>query len=127
MRYWKFDPASLGTTDDDVDLSAEPGATELTLAQYEAASDALRVGASTSPVITSLAGNNAQHVTNPAARRVTISVIAPIGGNMAGRPSINGKKAAATSGGAPYVLERPGAVTVATHAGNNDLVIVEEF
>lgn len=79
------------------------------------------------PVVTPLQGNGVSRVTDAAAKRVTVTVIAPVGGNTQGRPTINGKRVAASPGGYPYIFETPGAMTIETHAGNNDIVIVEEF
>lgn len=82
-----------------------------------------------SPIATPLHGNKKTHTTDPAARKVTVYVHEPQGGPDRGRPTLDG---AAIRGTTPYIFEAPdgttlAAMTIATRAGNNDLVIVEEF
>jgi len=83
--------------------------------------------AASPPVVTALQGNNLTHSTDANAKRVTVAVVAPVGGNSAGRPTIDGKKVSGSSGGGNFVFQAPGVMVIATHAGNNDIVIVEEF
>lgn len=128
-RYWKIGDNTLGTSNDDVNLAAlEPAAEELTFAEYGQAqvdlADAL--SAPSPPITTSLVGNGLSHSTNPAARKVTIQVIAPTGGPTRARPTVDGVPIAGGSGN--FVYDRPGhPIVVETNAGNNDVVIVEEF
>lgn len=127
-RYWKLEDHTFGTSGDDVDLSElDARASELTeqeWADQTAALSAASVRVPVPPVVTSLAGNNTTHSTNGDASVVTVHVLAPAGGPVRARPTING---APISAGQPIILSRPGVVTVTTRAGNNDVVIVEEF
>jgi hypothetical protein len=127
MRYWRFGPASLGTSPDDVDLSGEPGAEELTQIEWETASDEIQAATSPSgPTITPLTGDALSHVTSASARKVTIYVISPTGGPTADRPTVDGQPIAGLPGGMPYIFESPGSLTIATNDAGNDLVVVEE-
>ena len=131
-RYFKVGDNTLGTGGDDADIMAiYPGEVEeLTEAEWVAASAALNAAATpapTPPVVTSLIGNNVTHSTDAAAKKVTVTVVAPVGGNASGRPTIDGKKVSGSSGGGNFVFQAPGVMVIATHAGNNDIVIVEEF
>ena len=83
--------------------------------------------AASPPVVTALQGNGLTHSTDANAKRVTVTVVAPVGGNSAGRPTIDGKRISGSAGGGNFVFQAPGVMVIATHAGNNDLVIVEEF
>lgn len=78
-----------------------------------------------SPVITPLVGNGLSHVTDPAATVVRVKVVAPVGGPERARPTVNGM--AVCGGAGDYVYQSPGALMVRTNAGNNDLIITEEF
>jgi hypothetical protein len=132
MRYWQLDANTFGTSDDDVDLSLlDPRAVELTEAVWAADTAALNESATprvpTPPRVTTLRGNGLTHATDGSASRVTISIIAPVGGNVQGRPHLNGDPIAATPGGPPFVFVAPGVMVVETKAGSNDIVIVEEF
>jgi len=78
---------------------------------------------------TALAGNNLTHVTDDLAVKITVYVHEPQGGPERARPTIND---APIRGGAPYIVEAPrgynvAPLTIKTRAGNNDIVIVEEF
>ena len=78
------------------------------------------------PITISLAGNGLSHATNPSARRVTVQVIAPSGGPTRARPTVDGVPVAGGAGS--FVYDKPGHVlTIETKAGNNDVVILEEF
>jgi hypothetical protein len=82
-------------------------------------------------VVTALQGNTLTHTTDPLARKVTVHVHAPEGGPDRARPLINGSPVRGSSTG-PYVFEAPPGWTVPpvrvdTRAGNNDIVVVEEF
>jgi len=84
------------------------------------------------PVVVALIGNNLTHGTSPLARKVSIYVHSPIEGAERARPTVNGAPVRGANGGTPYIFESPDGFTVptieiATRAGNNDLVIVEEF
>jgi hypothetical protein len=128
-RYWKIGDNTLGTSSDDVDLATLPGVEELTEAEWMAASEAITSASpppAPQPVTTSLQGNGLSYVTDPAATRVTVQVIAPIGGPVRARPTVDGQP---VSGGAgPFVYDNPGhAIVIGTRAGNNDVVVIEEF
>lgn len=78
---------------------------------------------------TALHGNKKSHTTDPLAIKVTIYVHEPQGGPDRARPTVDGSP---IRGGAPYIVAAPQGYNVApmlieTQAGNNDLVIVEEF
>lgn len=80
-------------------------------------------------VVTPLIGNGKSHTTDPLARRVMVYVHAPEGGPQRARPTVNG---GAVRGPGEYVFDSPDGFTVpsmvvTTNAGNNDVVIVEEF
>jgi len=128
-RYWKIGNNTLGTSNDDVDLAVlEPAAEELTFAEYEQAQADLTalLGSASPPVTTSLAGNGQSYATNPSARKVTVQVIAPTGGPSRARPTVDGTPVAGGAGS--FVYDQPGhALVIKTNAGNNDVVIVEEF
>lgn len=132
MRYWSQPPATLATTGDLidlVDLEPDAGWVELTAQTYEDAVAGLAAQASIAvpPVLTSLRGNGHFYTTSDAAKKVTISIIHPVGGNLQGRPQLNGVPICATPGGAPFLFVQPGPLTIVTTAGNNDLIVVEEF
>lgn len=131
MRYWQTNN-SLAQTADSVDLSVDdPAGGWVEFADetaYEAAAAALIAAAPapTPPVTTSLVGNNQSHSTNAAARRVTVVVVAPVGGPVRARPNINGTPVGGGTG--PILFDSPAdEIVVSTHAGNNDVVIIEEF
>lgn len=78
------------------------------------------------PVTTALQGNERSYLTDPNASRVTVQVLSPSGGPSRARPTIDGVPVA--GGGGPFVYDRAGHVfTIETRAGNNDVVILEEF
>ena len=84
------------------------------------------------PVVVALIGNNLTHSTNPLARKVSIYVHSPIEGAERARPTVNGAAIRGANSGTPYIFEAPAGftvpvLTVATRAGSNDIVIVEEF
>lgn len=128
-RYWKIGNNTLGTSTDEVDLATlEPTAEELTLAEFEQAQADLvaTIPSKSFTVTTSLNGNGASHVTDSRARRVIIQVVAPTGGPIRARPTVNGTPI--VGGAGPFVYDCPGhTLTIETRAGNNDVVIVEEF
>jgi len=132
MRYWTRPPATLAHTDDSVDLAAvEPSVGWVELADeaaYVEAATAITEAAPAprTPITTNLVGNNESYVTDPEARSVTVWVNAPDVGALRARPTIDGVPVLAS--GAPYAYALPGrSITVATNAGSNDLLIVEEF
>lgn len=134
MRYWTQPPITLAQTADDLDLIAlEPDLGWVELADeaaYNAAAAAIAAAHPSVPripIVTALQGNNQTYTTAANARRVTITVIAPVGGNTQARPMVDGKRIAASPGGYPYVFDRPGPLKIDTKAGNNDIVVVEEF
>jgi len=125
-RYWKIGDDTLGTSFDDVDLALlEPAAVELDEAAYLAASAAIEAASvKPDPTITDMIGNGLAHVTNAAAKRVVVRVNAPDGGPKRARPTIDGT--AVVQG--DYTYDRPGkAIEVKTNAGNNDVLVIEEF
>ena len=78
---------------------------------------------------TPLSGNGKSHTTSPLAVKVTIVVHTLTGGPERARPTVNG---APVRGDARHVIESQSGynvapITVETNAGNNDLVILEEF
>jgi hypothetical protein len=84
------------------------------------------------PIVVALIGNGLTHDTSPVARKVSIYVHAPIEGAERARPTVNGAAIRGANSGTPYVFEAPAGFTVpvlviATRAGSNDIVIVEEF
>lgn len=132
MRYWQIEEHTFGTSSDELDLSAlEPRAVELTEQEWVDGTEALAAASVVppppAPIVTSLRGNAANYATHPSAKRVTVLIISPVGGNVQGRPTVNGSAVCATPGGSPIVFDRPGALAITTRAGNNDLMIVEEF
>jgi len=81
-------------------------------------------------VWTALVKNGEAHVTDPLAVKVVIYIHEPKGGPERARPTINGTPI--RGGGGPYeIVAQPGynvaPITIKTRAGNNDVVIVEEF
>jgi len=127
-KFWFAEPASLAITADNVDLVPD-GFVECTEIDYSAHAAAIldAAPAAPQPVITALHGNGARYITDPNTRRVTLTIVAPVGGNRQGRPTINDISVSASPGGAPYIFDYPGTLVVETKAGNNDLLIVEEF
>jgi len=84
------------------------------------------------PVTTALVGNNVTHSTSAEARKVTVYVHSPDGGPERARPTLDGTPIRGGYGSGKYVIEAPDgwtceSMTVKTRAGNNDVVIVEEF
>jgi hypothetical protein len=81
--------------------------------------------------VTALVGNNQNHTTSGLARKVAVYVHAPTSGPVSGRPTINGSTVRGSEAGRYEFVAPDGftisPMTVATKAGNNDVVIVEEF
>jgi hypothetical protein len=76
-------------------------------------------------VSTALIGNNQEHTTDGTARLVNIHINEPTGGPKRARPTVNGDPV--VGGGGALIYQKPGSLTVKTNAGNNDLLILEEF
>lgn len=78
------------------------------------------------PRTISLSGNNKVHQTLNEAKRVTVKVIAPTSGPVEARPTVD--DVPLLGGAGDYIFESPGhSMTILTNAGNNEVVIVEEY
>lgn len=77
------------------------------------------------PIITPLVGNGLHHTTDPLAAIVRVKVVSPTGGPERARPTVNGMPVCGGAG--DYVYQAPGTLNIKTNAGNNDLVVTEEF
>jgi len=128
-RFWKIDRGngvlSLAVSTEGDLRTAFPNAEELTEVEYGTEAAAVQAAAAKpDPIVTPMIGNKVTHATNPDAKRVVVLVNAPSGGPKRARPTING--VSVISG--EYAYDRPGkAITVKTRAGNNDLLVTEEF
>jgi hypothetical protein len=128
-RYWKIDrgdgTTSLAVTEDGDLRSAMPAAEELTVEAHATESVALAAAsARPAPIITPLIGNGLSHSTNAAAKKVIVRVNAPDGGPKRARPTIDDQPVTVGD----YTYDRPGkAIEVKTNAGNNDVLVSEEF
>lgn len=88
---------------------------------------AVGVGPQNAPRSTTLKGDGKTHTTDAAAACVKIHVFCPdTAAPVRARPTINGVPLAAGSGEIRY--DNPGSpMVIETRAGNNDLLIIEEF
>lgn len=83
-------------------------------------------GSRNAPRSTTLKGDGKTHTTDALATCVKVHVFCPdTAAPVRARPTINGVPLAAGSGEIRY--DNPGPMVVETRAGNNDLLIIEEF
>lgn len=132
MRFWTIDGTNtFAATGDELDLAVlEPdvGWVELDETAYDAAvgGGAGESVVSGSSVTVALSGNGQHHTTAAGAKRVSVYVVSPTNAPVRARPTING--APVLGGGAPFVYQDPSIpIRVETRAGNNEVVIIEEF
>lgn len=90
-------------------------------------SQAVGVGPKSAPKSTALKGDGKTHTTDPAASCVKIHVFCPdTSAPVRARPTIDGVPLAAGSGEIKYDYPKSSMI-IETRAGNNDLLIIEEF